>query len=35
LEPLVRDGDLVRKFDLDAAARLARTDADAVGFGGE
>ncbi|MFB6184251.1 MAG: nicotinate phosphoribosyltransferase [Haloarculaceae archaeon] len=32
LEPLVRDGELVREFDLDEAARRARADAEAVGF---
>jgi nicotinate phosphoribosyltransferase len=32
LEPLVRDGDVVREFDLDAAAERALADADAVGF---
>ena len=32
LEPLVRDGELVREFDLDEAAARAREDADAVGF---
>lgn len=35
LEPLVRDGEMVREFDLDAATRRVQTDADAVGFGGE
>jgi nicotinate phosphoribosyltransferase len=34
LEPLVRDGEIVAEFDIDAAARRARKDADAVGFGG-
>jgi nicotinate phosphoribosyltransferase len=34
LEPLLRDGEIVREFDIDAAARLARRDADAVGFRG-
>jgi nicotinate phosphoribosyltransferase len=33
LEPLVRDGRVVREFDLDAAADRARADADLVGFG--
>ena len=33
LEPLVRDGEVVREFDLDTAARTARRDADRVGFG--
>ncbi len=32
LEPLVRDGEVVREFDLDDAARRAREDADLVGF---
>jgi nicotinate phosphoribosyltransferase len=32
LEPLVRDGEVVREFDLGGAARRAREDADAVGF---
>jgi len=32
LEPLVRDGEIVREFDLDAAADRAREDAAAVGF---
>jgi nicotinate phosphoribosyltransferase len=32
LEPLVRDGDVVREFDLGSAADRAREDADAVGF---
>ncbi|NLV08546.1 nicotinate phosphoribosyltransferase [Halomicrobium mukohataei] len=32
LEPLVRDGTVVREFDLDAAAQRAADDADAVGF---
>ena len=31
-DPLIRDGDLVREFDLDAAAARAREDAAAVGF---
>jgi nicotinate phosphoribosyltransferase len=35
LEPLVRDGELVREFDLDAATERAVADADRVGFGGE
>ena len=33
LEPLVRGGEIVREFDIDAAARRARQDADVVGFG--
>ncbi|EMA48357.1 nicotinate phosphoribosyltransferase [Halococcus morrhuae DSM 1307] len=32
LEPLLRDGELVREFDLDAATDRARTDAAAVDF---
>jgi len=32
LEPLVRDGDVVREFDIDAAAERARADAEAVRF---
>ncbi|MFB6168574.1 MAG: nicotinate phosphoribosyltransferase [Haloferacaceae archaeon] len=32
LEPLVRDGEVVRAFDLDAAAERALTDAVRVGF---
>ena len=32
LEPLLRDGEVVRKFDLDEAAERAAADADAVGF---
>ncbi|QSG13022.1 Nicotinic acid phosphoribosyltransferase [Halapricum desulfuricans] len=35
MEPLVRDGEIVRAFDVDEAARRARQDADAVGFGTE
>ncbi|QSG04676.1 nicotinate phosphoribosyltransferase [Halapricum desulfuricans] len=35
MEPLVRDGEIVREFDVDEAARRARQDADAVGFGAE
>ena len=35
LEPLIRDGEVVREFDLDAAAERAAEDADLVGFGGE
>jgi nicotinate phosphoribosyltransferase len=31
-EPLVRDGEIVAKFDLDVAAKRARADADRVGF---
>ncbi|MFB6072519.1 MAG: nicotinate phosphoribosyltransferase [Halobacterium sp.] len=32
LEPLVRDGDVVRSFDVDDAATRAVDDAEAVGF---
>jgi nicotinate phosphoribosyltransferase len=32
LEPLVRDGDIVREFDIDEAATRAARDADRVGF---
>jgi len=32
LEPLVRDGDIVREFDLDAAAERASADAERTGF---
>lgn len=35
LEPLIRDGEIVREFDLDAATRRAGTNADTVGFGRE
>ncbi|MGM0592508.1 MAG: nicotinate phosphoribosyltransferase [Halobacteriota archaeon] len=35
LEPLIRDGDIVREFDLDAAAERAAADADLTGFGSE
>jgi nicotinate phosphoribosyltransferase len=33
LEPLIRDGEVVREFDLEAAARRATEDARLVGFG--
>jgi nicotinate phosphoribosyltransferase len=33
LEPLVRDGEIVREFDLDEAAARAAQDADLTGFG--
>ena len=33
LEPLVRDGEVVREFDLDAAIDRAAADAEAVGYG--
>ncbi|MWG34973.1 nicotinate phosphoribosyltransferase [Halomarina oriensis] len=32
LEPLVRDGEVVAEFDVDAAAERAATDAERVGF---
>jgi nicotinate phosphoribosyltransferase len=32
LEPLLRDGEIVREFDLDAASARATADATAVGF---
>ncbi|MFC6756934.1 MULTISPECIES: nicotinate phosphoribosyltransferase [Haloarcula] len=32
MEPLIRDGEVVREFDLDAAIERAREDADRVGF---
>ena len=32
LEPLIRDGELVREFDLNAATERTREDADAIGF---
>ena len=35
LEPLIEDGEIVREFDLDAAAEQARTDAEHVGFATE
>jgi nicotinate phosphoribosyltransferase len=33
LEPLVRDGEIVREFDLDAAAARTVEDAELLGFG--
>ncbi|UPM42389.1 nicotinate phosphoribosyltransferase [Halocatena salina] len=33
LKPLVRDGEIVREFDIDAAAERALADAERVGFG--
>src|SRR6056297_1645005 len=33
LEPLVRDGEIVREFDLETATERCLADADAVGFG--
>jgi len=35
LEPLIEDGEIVREFDLDAAADRALADAERTGFGGE
>jgi nicotinate phosphoribosyltransferase len=35
LEPLIRDGEVVREFDLDAATERALADASATGFGGD
>jgi nicotinate phosphoribosyltransferase len=35
LEPLLRDGDVVREFDVGAAAERALADAEAVGFGAD
>ncbi|AZH24246.1 nicotinate phosphoribosyltransferase [Haloplanus aerogenes] len=35
LEPLIRDGEVVREFDLDATAERALADAEAVGFGSD
>nr|WP_136351011.1 hypothetical protein [Natronorubrum bangense] len=32
LEPLIRDGEIVRDFDLEDAATRANTDAETVGF---
>ena len=32
LEPLLRDGEIVREFDIDEASERALTDADRVGF---
>jgi nicotinate phosphoribosyltransferase len=32
MEPLLRDGEVVREFDLDAATERAAADADRVGF---
>lgn len=34
IEPLVRDGKIVREFDIDEAANRALADAESVGFGG-
>ena len=35
LEPLIRDGEIVREFDIDEASERAREDAERVGFGDE
>jgi nicotinate phosphoribosyltransferase len=35
LEPLLRDGEIVREFDLDASVERALADAEAVGFGSD
>ncbi|PSP25033.1 nicotinate phosphoribosyltransferase [Halobacteriales archaeon QH_10_65_19] len=35
LEPLIRDGELVRTFDIDDGAERAAADAELVGFGAE
>ncbi|WP_262179758.1 nicotinate phosphoribosyltransferase [Haloarcula laminariae] len=35
MEPLVRDGEVVREFDLDATIERAAADADRVGFGAD
>ncbi|WP_435062003.1 nicotinate phosphoribosyltransferase [Halobaculum sp. EA56] len=35
LEPLIRDGEVVREFDVDAAAERARAEAESVGFRAE
>jgi nicotinate phosphoribosyltransferase len=35
LEPLIRDGEIVREFDLDAAAHRAAADADRCDYGAE
>jgi nicotinate phosphoribosyltransferase len=35
LEPLIEDGEIVREFDLDAAADRALADAERTGFGSE
>ena len=35
MEPLLRDGEVVREFDIDDAAGRALADATRVGFGGE
>ncbi|MXR40166.1 nicotinate phosphoribosyltransferase [Halobaculum sp. WSA2] len=35
MEPLIRDGEIVREFDIDDAAGRASADADRVAFGGD
>jgi len=35
LRPLIRDGELVREFDIDAAAQRAAVESETVGFGAE
>jgi nicotinate phosphoribosyltransferase len=35
LEPLIRDGEIVRNFDVDEASERALADAEAVGFRGD
>lgn len=35
LEPLIRDGEIVREFDIDEASDRALADAERVGFGDE
>ncbi|MCU4799901.1 nicotinate phosphoribosyltransferase [Halobacteria archaeon HArc-gm2] len=35
LEPLIRDGEIVREFDVDEASERAGVDAERVGFGDE
>ncbi|WP_277542694.1 nicotinate phosphoribosyltransferase [Haloarcula laminariae] len=35
MEPLVRDGEVVREFDFDATIERAAADADRVGFGAD
>ncbi|MXR50085.1 nicotinate phosphoribosyltransferase [Halovenus sp. WSH3] len=34
LKPLIRDGEIVREFDIDEASERALEDAETVGFGG-
>lgn len=35
MEPLIRDGEVVREFEVDAAAERALADAEKVGFGAD